>query len=211
MKVYVENVIIDNMVFDCILLALTAFTLRQKIVWWRILLGGVIGTALVFPVTLIDCIYAQYVIKLCSLALMNLVNTTKLSFKRFIWSTLFFVAYTFILGGAIIGLFFLLGIDFTNTSTFNYISDIPIGLYALAVALIAYLAFAIRKYTLEKKKRSAFLCKCRVSVSDKVVECDGYFDSGNTLMHLETPVCFSTSKSLTRLLSEVLAESVLHS
>lgn len=209
MTVYIEYVLIDNMTMNTLLLYAAFLTLKQKPSVWRVFLSAALGTACALTLPLINIpMWLSFVLKIFVALLMTLVVLPKFKLKYYIMSNLIFVAYTFVLGGAILGLFFLTGTDFSAMSVLSYEGGVPIGLYAVGVALFAYLIFNITSYISSAKKRAVFLRKVRLGFKGRVFELNGYVDSGNLLESDGVPVCFVMDKRLSKFAAESFAQDL---
>ena len=188
MNVYVEYVALDNFVIDCLLLWAVALTLRISYTWWRIVLGGAVGAACAIVSVFVHGIWL-YLLKAACLILMCIVAVG--IGKKLFWHILLTFAYTFVLGGAIIGLFNIFQIDYVNGDGQFYQMNVPLFVYVIAVALVAFLWYSIVIYIKNAKKASPYRKKVQI-VLDKSYTVDGFCDSGNSLYHNGTPVCFVT-------------------
>lgn len=209
MTVYIEYVVIDNMTMNTLLLYAAFLTLRQKPRLWRVLLSALLGTlcALAMPLLKIPS-WVSFILKIAVALLMTLVVLPKFKLKYYIMSNLIFVAYTFVLGGAILGLFYMTGTDFKAMSAFTYSATVPVGLYVVGVALFAELVFNVVRYISSAKKRSAFMRRVKLAVGGRTFLLNGYVDSGNLLESDGLPVCFVLDKRLSRFATELLAQSI---
>ena len=190
MNVYVEYVILDNLVIDTLLLWAVTLTLKIPYKKYRIFLGGVVGAACAVASVYVTG-YWTYLLKTACLVLMCIVA---IGFgKKLFWHILLTVAYTFVLGGAIVGLFNLFKVDYLTESGEYYQLNVPLFVYVLAVALAAFLCYSIVLYVKQIKKIAPHMAKI-VLILDKTYNLSGFCDSGNTLMHDGVPVCFVTKK-----------------
>ena len=190
MNVYVEYVILDNFVIDVLLLLAAALTLKLPIKKYRLILGGLVGSACAVVSVFVTGFWI-YLVKTACLALMCV---TVVGFgKKLFWYILLTVAYTFALGGAITGLFHLFKISYVNENGEFYQMKVPLFVYALAVGIVAFLCYSIVFYVRQTKKVAPFLTKISVTL-DKQYSLTGFCDSGNTLIHEGLPVCFVTQK-----------------
>jgi len=188
MNVYVEYVVLDNFVIDSLILFLAAKTLKIPTKVWRIVLGGLLGTACaVASVYVIG--FWLYMLKFASLALMCVVSV---GFgKKLFWHILITLAYTFALGGAIIGIFELLHVNYVADNGAFYELNVPLFVYVSAAALAGFICYSIVVYVSQLKKTAPYLVSVTVTL-DKAYKLDGYCDSGNTLSFDGMPVCFVT-------------------
>ena len=188
MNVYVEYVVLDNLVIDALLLWAVALTLRLPYKWWRLVLGGVVGAACAVASTFVHGFWLYFLKATCLIAMC----VVAVGFgKKLFWHILLTVAYTFVLGGAIIGLFNLFKIDYLNGDGQFYQMKVPLFVYAVAVALVAFLCYSIVIYLKNAKKTAPYRVKVQIEL-DKTYTVDGFCDSGNTLSYDGVPVCFVT-------------------
>ena len=188
MNVYIEYVVLDNLVIDTLLLWAVALTLRLPFKWYRLFLGGAVGAACAVASAFVAGFWL-YLVKAACLISMCVVAV---GFgKKLFWHILLTVAYTFVLGGAVTGLFNLLQIDYVNSDGQFYQMKVPLFVYALAVALVAFLCYSIAVYIKTAKKSAPYRVKVQVEL-DKSYTVDGFCDSGNSLSYDGVPVCFVT-------------------
>ncbi len=205
MTVYVEYVIIDNMAFDCLILWAVNSTLRLRGKRWRVILGGVVGTACAFLTVFLKDVWGIVLKTVCLFAMC----VTACGFgKKLFWHILLTAAYTFILGGAIIGLFYLFGTDFAAGVNLSYSSEVPIGLYVLGAGIFVFLARAVLSYIRTARHRQPFTKKIKIVCGSVKEEAYGFLDSGNSLRKDGVPVCFAM-KSLRKKISREVAEAIL--
>lgn len=210
MDIYVEYVIIDNMVFDSLLLCATCLTLRAPLVWWRILLSSAVGTAIALLLPLLKWhIAAQICIKIVSLIAMIFILQGRSCVKKFIASTLLFSAYTFALGGCIIAMYYF-GFDLQiKDLTAFYTAKIPLGAYVGSVALVAFLLYNLVVYLRFKRKNNSFYRKITLDLGGRNFSAVGYVDSGNTLEYDGIPVCFVLNAKFSRHISSAVADMLI--
>ncbi len=188
MNVYVEYVILDNFVLDTLLLWAAALTIKIPCKKWRIAIGGVIGAACAVVSVYLSGVWL-YILKAgCLIAMcMSAVGFG----KKLFWYILLTVTYTFVAGGAIVGLFNLFKIDYFDGGFYNM--RIPLFVYVSAFGVTFFLCFAIVNFVRQTKKIAPHLIKIVVKL-DKSYCLTGFCDSGNTLSYEGLPVCFVTKK-----------------
>ena len=188
MNVYIEYVVLDNFVLDALLLWAVALTLRLSYKWWRILLAAIVGAACAVVSVYVSGFWLYLIKGACLIAMC----VTAVGFgKKLFWHILLTVAYTFVLGGAITGLFNLFKIDYLDGSGQFYQMKVPLFVYAIAAALVAFLCYSIVIYVKNAKKATPYRVKVQIEL-DKTYVVDGFCDSGNSLSHDGIPVCFIT-------------------
>ena len=190
MNVYVEYVLLDNLVIDTILLWAAAITLKLPLKRYRLVLGGFVGAACAFASVFVGGVWIYLVKTVC---LVGMCVVAVGFGKKLFWYILLTVAYTFVLGGAIVGLFNLFNIDYLTPDGQFYNMQVPLFVYVLAVAVVAFLCYSITIYVKQVKKIALHIVKIDVTL-DKTYTVSGFCDSGNTLTHDGLPVCFVTKK-----------------
>ena len=190
MNVYLEYVILDNFVIDSLLLLAAALTLRLPFKKYRIALGGLVGSACAIASTFVGGFWT-YVVKTVCLVSMCVVAIG--IGKKLFWYVLLTVAYTFLLGGAITGLFHLFNISYITENGEFYQMRVPLFVYAMAVALVAFLVYSVVFYVKQARKVAPFLTDIVVTL-DKDYKLTGFCDTGNSLCYNGVPVCFVTKK-----------------
>lgn len=188
MTVYVEYVLLDNFVLDALLLWAAARTMRLPVSKLRLFLGGATGAACAAVSVYLDGVWL-YLLKAVCLAAMCAVTV---GFgKKLFWYILLTLAYTFVAGGAIVGLFELLKVDVFDNGFYEM--RVPLFVYLLAAVLVAFLSWSVVIYIKNVKKIAPHIVKIAVKL-DKTYNLTGFCDSGNTLCFEGVPVCFVTKK-----------------
>ena len=190
MTVYIEYVVLDNLSVDLLLLWASAVTLGFKCKWHRLLLGAFVGTI---------CAVASVFLTDVLALLLKTVTLVAMCFavvgwgKQLFWMCLTTLVYTFLFGGAIVGIFNLANVDYSTANGVVYLSNVPIFVYVLAVLLVAFLCYSLVVYVNNAKKIAPFLVDVVLHLN-KDVALVGFCDSGNSLVFQGLPVCFVTKK-----------------
>ena len=187
MIVYVEYVVIDNLVIDYLLLSAT-FTLTGKHVKKRwLLLSALLGSgfALLYPLISVNTIIMN-IIKVLFGLFMLLVCAKWQSLKSFYLHALIFFAYAFLIGGAILGVYSIfeltLGSDWVVMVTL-----IPV--YALIKGFSLFVNYLYRR-----KNVVALVYKTKMTLFNKSVSAVGFMDTGNGLYYKDIPVIICSKK-----------------
>ena len=210
MRVYIEYALLDNLFFDWLLLFAVAKTMRISAPWWRLALGAVLGAAGAIIISLISAHWLWLcLLKTALLIFLMLASYPLKKPKKFFAASGLFLAYTFALGGSIIGLFYLLKIDFALSDTLNYVLKIPIGLIGLGAIFFCILVGQTVKIIKNTVKMKKYGCKIRLKACGQTFELMGFLDSGNGLTDNGTPVCFFSDCIAARQLKKCAAEKLL--
>ena len=195
MKVYIEYVLIDNFIIDYLLLkatfVLTKVCVKRKRLFFASFLGAVF--ALILPiiesVTVIAILY-----KISTGLLIVLIANKHYTFRAYYVCVLTFFAMTFLTGGAIIGVFSLLGISYNN--------EICIAIMVVPAYLIIKEIVKITEYFYRKKSTINYVYKVGIFADEKEIIVNGYLDSGNTVYHLGFPVVFIVKSLAKKLINK---------
>lgn len=186
MNVYVEYVFCDNLTMDYLILLAVALTLHNKLKYFRLLLGATVGAVCAVTSVFVVGVWL-YVVKTACLAIMCL---TAFGTEKFFWHILLIVAYTFVSGGAIIGLFDLLQVSYLDGWNF-YQTSVPLFVYVWGVAIVVLVIFAVARYVRIRKQIAPFVVDVQITL-DKIYTVRGLCDSGNGATYRGIAVCFVT-------------------
>lgn len=154
-------------------------------------MGALCGTAIALVSVFVGGFWV-YPLKAACLVLMCVVTV---GFgKKLFWHILLTLAYTFVTGGAIVGLFNLLQVDYLSQNGLCYNMPVPLFVYFIAVGLVVFLCYSIAVFVKQTKKVAPFLKKVQIVLDGKTYCVTGFCDSGNTVSHNGVPVCFVTKK-----------------
>lgn len=183
MIVYIEQVVIDNLIINYLLLFLTAKILFLTPKFWRMFLGSVTGTvfALVFPLFSLDGILLVLLKILLGMVIINISFEYK-TLKKFLLTLFCFVCFTAVMGGLIFGLMFALSPDLKlENGTFVYTHSVPVGIYILVVSVFAKLIYDAFLTAQKKQKLKQFEYDMTICNEKKVVPIKVFLDTGNLL------------------------------
>jgi len=129
MTVYIEYVILDNLLIDLLIIYLTSSLLKIHFNKVNILLSALIGTAfaVVMPFISLNS-YVLFFLKL-SVGMTMVLVLKKFSFGKFVITFVTFISLTFMMGGMCFGLMYLLSIPFTVNGIMIYGFEFPLSLY----------------------------------------------------------------------------------
>ncbi len=204
MQVYIEYVILDNLIIDFILLKLSTATIRVKSSFFRIFISSLIGVvfAVIMPLLNLKTAY-NFIVKILLGAILARTSISYFSLKKFALNYLFFMLYTFLMGGIIIAIFFFAGVNYEVYFSLNYNSFMPIGISILIVYSCYLLFTKLIRVILTNKDISTFKRKCVMVINGKRYSVTGFIDSGNHLYENASglPIIIA-SKKLSKKLSQ---------
>jgi len=182
MSIYVEYVIIDNFVVDMLILYLVARSLHLRSSKWRIIIGSCIGTvfALISPfLNVLPAIMVAFKLLLGGFMVFELAKYKCI--KQIGIAYLAFLSYTFLLGGACIGVLGLFNANITSMITLTYSYKVPVGLLILIIWIYVRIIIEISKYINRRKEVKSFLYDVIAENENIKLNLSGFLDSGNHL------------------------------
>ncbi len=203
MTVYVEYAFLDNFTMDFLLLFFSATTLKIRFRWWRLALGATVGTVVALLTVYLNGVILCVAKAFCLFA-MCFVSIGR--GKKLFWHILLTLTYTFVTGGAIVGIFNLLNVDYTTQDGFYYNMPVPLFVYFLAVAAVVVMCYAVHAFVVKSKQVAPFLQKIVLHL-DKSYDMCGLCDSGNSVVQNGVPVCFLAKRN--GHIAECFAEKIL--
>lgn len=193
MVVYIEYALLENFLYDCVLLRLAFFASREKTKWLKIALSALLGSVfavlcpfIVLPSALFLLLKIGVGALLCMLCFGRL--KTKKEWGRYAFTVLCFYFLTFGYGGALLS--FSHGKGATPQRVF-------VGFFCVSAGAI----ICIQKLY-QKRALHAFIYPCTLSAGQNSVAVSGYYDSGNTATKNGMPICFVSPDALYALFGE---------
>ena len=200
--VYIEFVIIDNLVITALLGLVSYRILRVSVSKKRIALASVVGTiiAIFYPF-----IHTHFL----WLLLLRIVVAVILSLILFLKKApllkggIIFLLCTATLAGLIFMLGFII-LGSANAALYSPFLEFPIGLLFLVPIIIYYPLKALIKGVARSRSTNEFFYFFELDVFDKKLKGKGFMDSGNFLMDDKSglPVVVLSSKLTLRILSQ---------
>lgn len=180
MSIFIEYILIDNIVMDYIILRLMEMTVGVRFgklhKWFVCILGGVF--ALIMPLIMYNkLLLFLYRITTSIILVLCIKKYNKL--KSFFVYYLMFFAYTFFAGGVCLGVIELLGIDYTMSSVVMYKFDFPFGVFAIVLIIILRIMSKVIKVIKTKLKIGSFVRRISLSNGECSVHTNAFIDSGN--------------------------------
>ena len=153
MTVYVEYVIVDNLVIDSLILLTCQKLSKAQTSKLKLFLSALTGTIIALLSPLLPNII-NLVIKPFVAVLMVIIAFKPANIKKLGLFTLLLFLVTFMYGGTMIGLMEILGIEFTLQNGISYVNNFPVGLALLLCSFI---------FLILKKLIKLFYCKKQIN------------------------------------------------
>jgi stage II sporulation protein GA (sporulation sigma-E factor processing peptidase) len=179
--VYVDILFLINLLMDFVVLWAAARLAQVRVSFWRTAAGAIIGAIYSVLVLFPDFYFMSKIeMKFLVSVLMIMAAYIPLSWKKFGQVVIYFYLIAFTMGGAVLGLIYLMG----GNSLTGMLSDLPLHYLWLLIALVT--AALLGKYGIAYVKRSLLqdLLKVRVEiqVQGKRFKVIGLVDTGNQLL-----------------------------
>jgi len=203
MVVYIEYVIIDNLIITALICSLSAKAAGVRVRRIRIFTAAVIGTAVAVVLPLIPMHFAVYiliagVLGVTIICIMTIPKGRRVTVRY----GAVFLGISFLFGGALTAVGYLVTGDIYLALTSPFV-DIPLGLI-VGTAVILY--FVFRKVFLSVKRNrnvSSFVADAHISILGKMLRVRGLIDSGNGLYDERTglPIILLGIKTIIEILT----------
>ncbi len=181
MTVYIEYVIIDNVIIDYLLLkatfVFTGFSSRKCRLFLCAFLGAFI--ALVFPLVEINGLISTSLKIMSGLLMLLLANNYK-TLNAFFRCTVVFFLLTFLSGGAVTGLYNLLGV---SLGTESVVASVILPVYLVLKLISKTIIYLYKRVNITK-----FCYDVKLFYKDKSIMAKGFLDTGNNLYDKENAV-----------------------
>ncbi len=180
MELYIEYVIIDNLLIDFCLLRLLGVTFKEKFSKWAYfssLFVGVIGAVFLpflYEYKVLSVFYRE---ALC--LLMVLLIKRPRTFKMYIKYVFAFVGYTILLGGAIVAVLNALGVRYTISGVMCYNLELPMGVLLGIILISLWVVKKVIQSIMSGLRNGKYIVDIVIRDGDNVVGARGYLDSGN--------------------------------
>ncbi|WP_428908732.1 sigma-E processing peptidase SpoIIGA [Niallia sp. Krafla_26] len=212
MAIYLDIIWLLNLLFDSLLLYLTALVLKRDIRIWRICVGGFIGSIIILlTITPYHAIFSHPFVKLLFSILMILTVFGYKRFKYFITGLLTFYLTTFLIGGSLIGIHYFARFDYDLTSSL-FLANIqgfgdPISWLFVVIGFPLAWHFSRKNFDRIEVTKIQYdqLVEVELVLDGKVYLFKGLVDSGNQLYDPITkwPVMFV---SINRIIDDLTEE-----
>lgn len=202
MEIYIEYAFVENFLYDFTLLMLAFKTARMQVKVCNLLLSACIGAvfAVVFPLLRLSPTLGMLVklavgVFLCILPCKRL--TTRKAWGRCLLATALFFAFSFGFGGTLLVVYGPLATG----------GKVPSGLVFLGFVLLTIAGVWLVKRLYARRRIFGGVYTCTLSVGEKQVKADGFYDSGNLAVKNGLSVCFLSPALLYELIGTELLKT----
>ena len=208
MVVWVEDVIIDNLIIDTLILLTVNNFAKLNAKKWRLFLSATFGTiiALISPLlpNFINLIAKPFVSVIMVILCFDIKNI-----KKFFAIYLLFFLTTFAYGGASIGICEMLGINYKISNQFYYQNQVPVGVIILICAFVYFCLKNIIKFCFFRHKFDGFQYQIIIENCGKKINICAFLDSGNLIEYNKKPITIINYQTFCKIYPKIKFEDVL--
>ena len=184
MEVYIEYVLIDNLVINSIILLLSLKMLKLSVINWRVVLGASVGTIVAILLPLISLQGVGLIaFKLALGMLICVCALDKFDIKHLMRFYICFLMFTFVMGGVCYGIIYSLT---GSASLTDYALDIPVGVILIVVVVWARYLQKLINLIHKRNKLTLYLYELDLVLRKKKYKINAYFDTGNLMVDRDT-------------------------
>ena len=191
MTIYVDVVLIENLIMNYIILFATGLILKIKIKHIRLILGSLLGAIYsIVAYTGFLKLYSSFILKIILSVIIVYIAYNPQSVKKLSKELLFFYLTSFVFGGAAFALIYIVKPQDILMKNGLFLGTYPLKTVILA-AIVAFIviitAFTIIKSKMTKKD---LIYKIEVKLNGKEIQTEALVDTGNMLKEpiTNTPV-----------------------
>lgn len=191
MTIYIDIVLIENLIMNFIILLATGLILKEKIKKVRLLLSSLLGAiySVISYMSILE-IYTSMILKIILSIVMIYIAFNPQNMKKMWKDILLFYLTSFVFGGAAFALIYVVKPQKILMRNGLFLGTYPLKtiiLGAIVAFIIIMLAFTVVKSKMTKKD---MLCKIKIKLNGKSIETIAMIDTGNLLKEpiTNTPV-----------------------
>lgn len=192
MIIYVDGLLFLNFFFDFLLLLTTSIILKRNVSVFRIILGAFIGSLSILVLFFKVDNFELFLIKIYLAFLMCIVCFGYKNIKYFLINFISFYMVSIVLGGFL----YYLNLEFSykHDGLIFYYEGVSINIIFLVIFTPIILYIYIKQMKMFKNK-VINLYKVNIYIGRKILNLNGYLDSGNTLTFKGRPVIITNMEN----------------
>lgn len=191
MTIYIDVVLIENLIMNFIILLATGIVLKEKIKTVRLLLASLLGAiySVISYMSILE-IYSNIILKIILSVVIVYVAFNPQTMKKMWKDILIFYLTSFVFGGAAFALIYIVKPQDILMKNGLFLGTYPLKtiiLGAIVAFIIIITAFTIVRTKITKKD---MFCKVEIQINGKKIETTAMLDTGNLLKEpiTNTPV-----------------------
>ena len=209
MTIYVDVVLIENLIMNYIILLATGLILKTKLKHLRLIIASLLGAiySIVAYINFLE-IYSNFFLKILLSVIIVYIAFNPQTMKKMWKSLLIFYLTSFVFGGAAFALIYIIRPQDILMKNGLFLGTYPLKTVILA-AIVAFIVI-ITAFTIVKTKvtKKDMFCNIEIKLNGKILKTKALIDSGNML---KEPITNTPVVAIERsLLYEYLPKEILN-
>lgn len=191
MTIYIDIVLIENIIMNYIILFATSIILKRKIKNIRLLLASLLGAvySVIAYMSVLE-IYSSIILKIVLSIIIVYIGFNPQNVKQLWKNLLIFYLTSFVFGGAAFALIYIIRPQEILMKNGLFLGTYPIKTIILGAILSFILIIAVFTIVKTKITKKDMFCKIEIKLNGKIVKAKAMIDTGNMLKEpiTNTPV-----------------------
>ena len=182
MTIYIDVILIENLIMNFIILYATGLVLKRKIKKVRLILASLLG-AIYSLLTYISSfeIYTNIILKLILSILMVYIAFNAPNVKQIGKDLLLFYLVSFVFGGAAFAFIYIIKPQDILMKNGLFLGTYPLKTVVLGAIIAFIIVIATFKIVKSRFSTKDMYCKIKIRLNEKEIETNAMIDSGNLL------------------------------
>ena len=182
MTIYIDVILIENLIMNFIILYATGLVLKRKIKKVRLILASLLG-AIYSLLTYISSfeIYTNIILKLILSILMVYIAFNAPNVKQIGKDLLLFYLISFVFGGAAFAFIYIIKPQDILMKNGLFLGTYPLKTVLLGAIIAFIIVIAAFKIVKSRFSTKDMYCKIKIRLNEKEIETNAMIDSGNLL------------------------------
>lgn len=191
MTIYIDVVLLENILMNYIILYATGVVLKLKLKFIRIILASTIGAiySIIAYVSVLE-IYSNIILKFILSIVIIYVAYNPQNIKQLGKNLLIFYLVSFVFGGAAFALIYVVKPQEILMKNGLFLGTYPLKTVILSAAIAFFVIIVAFNIVKTKFSRKDMFCEIEVSINEKIIKTKAMIDTGNLLKEpiTNTPV-----------------------
>ncbi len=210
LDVYIEYVIIDNLIINYILLTLANKLCNASVSKKRLIVADIVGTTAVVFMPWIGNISYLLLLYRFGVAILMCLVLKRWDFAKYISFLLTFVTITFLFGGFLIATLSIFDIVYTTSGLLFLNFEIPLSLFVVPIWIYSVLVNKIYHFVISKIRYSKLTYNATIYTASGHYNLTAFLDTGNELTDSDgSPVLVMELKTFCRVFKDFPLQKLL--
>ena len=182
MTIYIDVILIENLIMNFIILYATGLVLKRKIKKVRLILASLLGAiySLLIYISSFE-IYTNIILKLILSILMVYIAFNAPNVKQIGKDLLLFYLVSFVFGGAAFAFIYIIKPQDILMKNGLFLGTYPLKTVVLGAIIAFIIVIAAFKIVKSRFSTKDMYCKIKIRLNEKEIETNAMIDSGNLL------------------------------